>query len=363
MLEGRAMRFVAALEGGVGQWLSLGFSTTRDPSILDRCDILRPIEPPSAEADEAGLTIEQVEAHIGDPLSVRWIKLAALVLHAHLSCIDGRGDRGILGTPGGDAGQFILALAATEAILERSLDAHTIAGLLERRIDALGGLYMHTDHQAWSASLESMRVDPRLEPTLAELGDPTELRQFIRRPPLAVRETVIEHLCDPSANGCGHLRLMLQHSDQYRLRPGLVADFLGAFFHARWEGAFRAEYESLHGQHDERAVLNTRIEGKLQPFSPVPLVSPSSLGSQMFVNHPQVSQFLLQLLVDFLLLQTDLIPEFEKNLRPALLAEVSALDALHAKNSLAYLARGLPIYEVVFRTGGQVRVEYTGVVS
>jgi rhodanese-related sulfurtransferase len=367
MLEARGMRHVAALSGGVAQWRSFGFSTTRDPAILDRCDVLRPIEPPGC-AGKGGpkMTLEEVEMHLGDPLSVRWVKLAALVLHAHLSCIDGRDERGIIGTPGGDAGQFLLALAAIEAALGRPLDGGVVVALFERRIDALGGFYMHTDQNALEAAAASMRDDPRLGAALAEYGDPNEWRQFLRRPPLTLREAVLEHLCRPSAVGCGHLRLMLQHADDYRLRPGLVVDFLRAFFRARWEGAFRADYELLHGRHGERAVLSTRIEGSLQPFSLIPLVSPSSFGCQMFVSHPQVSQYLLKLEVDFLLLQSDLILEIEaleKDLRPVLLAEIEALRATHVKNSLSHLARGLPIYDVVFGTGGEFHVESSGIVA
>jgi rhodanese-related sulfurtransferase len=364
-LEVLGMRHVAALAGGVAHWRSLGFNTTRDPSILDRCDLLRTIaRPASAESHGRGLTIEQVETHLGNPLSVRWIKLAALVLHTQLSCIDGRGDRGILGTPGGDAGQFLLALAAIETVLGRSLDADVIAALLARRIDALGGFYKHSDQNAIQAAAASMREDPRLQAAVAEYGaDPAEWRQFLRRPPLLLREAVLEHLCQPRAIGCGHIRLMYLNAADYRLRPSLVIDFLRAFFEARWEGAFRAEYESLHGRHDERAVVNTRIEGALLPFTPVPLVSPSSFDCQMFVCHPQVSDYLMALLIDFLLLQTDLVPEFAKDIRPALLAEIKTLGAIHVRNSLHHLAQGLPIYDVVFANGGHVWVEFSGVVS
>ena len=36
----------------------------------------------------------QIEAHIGDPHSVRWVKMAALLLHGKSSCVDGRDDNG-----------------------------------------------------------------------------------------------------------------------------------------------------------------------------------------------------------------------------------------------------------------------------
>jgi rhodanese-related sulfurtransferase len=365
MLEGRGMRFVAALAGGVSQWLSMGFSSTRDPAILDRCDELRPIEPPSCAASEVpSLSIDDIREHLGDPLSVRWIKLAALILHSHLSCIDGRDDCGIVGTPGGNAGQFLLVLAAIESTLQRQLDPATIAALLGRRIDALGGFYMHTDHQSMAKAAETMRSDPRLAPALADLEGQRDFGWFLRRPPLRLRDAVLEHLCEPSAIGCGHIRLMHQHSADYQVRPGLVLDFVRAFFRARWEGAFRAEYQSLPGGHGERAVVNTRVVGKIQPFSLIPLVSPSAFGCQMFVNHPQVSEYLLRLKVDFLLQQADLVPEFAlSDVRPVLHMEVASLHAIHVQNSLGHLARGLPIYDVVFEAGRPTRVETVGVVG
>jgi rhodanese-related sulfurtransferase len=364
MLEKRGMRYVAAMGGGVSQWLSLGFSTTRDPEILDRCDVLRPIKPPDcAPAPTKVLSIEEVEAHLGEPLSVRWVKMAALVMHAHLSCIDGRDDRGIIGTPGGDAGQFVLALAAIEAVLGRNLEPDVIASLLERRIDAFGGFYMHTDIKAMTATTASMRQDPRFAKILTEFDEPREWRQFYRRPPLALREAVLEHLTQPAAIGCGHLRLMHLNAADYRLRPGLVLDYLRAFHRARWEGAFRAEYEVLHGQHNERAVLNTRIERPLQPFSLIPLISPSCSGCQVFVSHAIASRYLLMLQLDFLLHQTDLIREFHNDVRSDLVAEAENLSDVHAKNSLGHLAKGLPIYDVLFTNSGQVHVAFAGMVG
>ena len=357
------MRYAGAMAGGVSQWLSLGFGTTRDPAILDRCDLLREEPAPAAGAQADGLTIEQVEEHLGNPSSVRWVKLAALILHAQLSCIDGRDDRGIMGTPGGDAGQFLLALAAIESVIGRPLDDEAVATLLDRRIDALGGFYMHTDHAALMSAVAAMRSDPRLADAIREVDEPAEWRQFLRRPPLVHREAVLDHLLATSSIGCGHIRLMSQHSEAYQVRPGLVRALLRSFFHARWDGAFRADYESLAGKHGERAVLNTRIDGRVQPFSMIPLVSPSYLGSQMFVNHPQVGEYLLGLLIDFLLLQDDVIPEFAIDRRAELLAAASRIGAAHVTNSLGHLAKGLPIYDVTFTSPTEFVVKQTGLVG
>ncbi|WP_422927145.1 rhodanese-like domain-containing protein [Singulisphaera sp. PoT] len=364
-LEQGGMKYVAALAGGMGQWLSLGFSTIQDPSILDRCDELREIEAPIVpESKESGLTIDQVRDHVGDPASVRWLKLAALVMHAPMSCIDGRDDRGVVGTPGGDAGLFILLLAAIEKVIGKPLTHEQISTLLKRRIDSFGSFYMHTDATALTAAAVSMKEDPRLGVALEKFcSGPDELRQFVRRPPASYREAVVEHLCNPAAIGCGHIRLMHQNSEQYRVRQGLVVDFLRSFYQARWEGAFRAEYEALHGSHDERAVLITRVEGELFPFTPIPLISPSYFDMQMFIYHPQASKYLRSLIIDMLLLQTDVVPEFKPELRAQLIQEAESLADLHRGASLVYLAKNLPIYEVTFKTDGTIQVGHAGNVT
>ena len=63
-------------------------------------------------AQDDGISLAHVEQHIGDPRNVRWIKLASMVSFGHCSCIDGRDERGVVGTLGGDAGEFLLSLAA-----------------------------------------------------------------------------------------------------------------------------------------------------------------------------------------------------------------------------------------------------------
>lgn len=70
-LERQGLRFVAAMNGGMMAWHDLGFSTSRDPSIAGRLDQLRAVvdAPPPAPGP---LSLGEVEAHVGDPFSIRW---------------------------------------------------------------------------------------------------------------------------------------------------------------------------------------------------------------------------------------------------------------------------------------------------
>ena len=60
----------------------------------------------------------------------------------------------------------------------------------------------------------------------------------------------------------------------------------------RSAGHEETETQVLPGSHAEGAVVNVVAEHGVESFSRIPLVSPMAGGSQMFVNHPQVSAFL-----------------------------------------------------------------------
>lgn len=124
--------------------------------------------------------------------------------------------------------------------------------------------------------------------------------------------------------------------------------FLHTFLTARWNGAIEAEFVPLAGGHAERAVLRVHVAGELQPFTPVPLVSPSCQGTQMFVVHPQVVEFLRGQLIAFALQQKALVPSVSA---AALRAVVDELAGEQANATLGVLAKGLPIFDVTHAPG------------
>ena len=345
-LETRGHRFVAALMGGVVAWRQVGFSTSRDPAILARAGELQEVDPVWVPRKRV-LTRDDIVDHVGDPCALRWIKLAAMLVTGRLSCVDGRDDSGIIGTPGGDAGEFALALAALERVSGATLDDATVRALLLRRIDAFGRFYLHSDVHASNAFIRSMREDKRLDDALAHVFQPLEWRRFLRAPPEAVRDIVLEHIVVPAHMGCGHLRLSLLHGEAYGVRAELVRSMYRNFLSLRWEGVEENEIAVLPGGHAEGAVVRVLLEDGADAFSNVPLVSPMAAGSQMFLCHPQVSCFLREQMVRFLTRQRDLVP-LPKGAEAALVAEVERLGDVQLGQTLAALAPGLPIFDVTF---------------
>ncbi len=355
-LEKRGLRFVAAMEGGVLAWKELGYSTSRDRAILERRDLLRrtahkPL-PPGEE-----LTRQHVQEHLGDPTAVRWLKLAALLVHGRLCCVDGRDDASVLGTPGGDAGELLLALSALEKLSGQKLSQSEVDVLLRRRLDALGRFYLHTDVSAANHAIVQMRADERFNEPLTNISEALEWRRFWANPPEVVRDPLLKYGTMPENVGCGHLKRALTLSDQYETRREIVEHILSAYFRERWAGAPEMELVVMDGAHAEGAVLNVVVEGEVQPFSRIPLVSPTAFGAQLFVNHPQVASYLRRQLAELLVRQRDIV----KDVKPAQLhAEMERIAGVQLASTLGALAKGLPIFEVTFLDSGNTKVEPKG---
>lgn len=348
----------AAMQGGMWSWRDLGFDTCYDAGIGERRGRPRRIET-SWEIRKTTLTLAQAEAHVGDPHSTRWLKLAALLVHGRLSCVDGRDPTGVLGTAGGDAGEFVLALAAVEHVTARPLSPEVIAMLLARRIEVFGRFYVHSDINAGNALIKSMRADPRLNAALADVYEPLEWRRFFAAPPPEVRSVVLEHSLRPEHQGCGHLRTMAQNPAAYGVREGLVWDVVRALYTNRWSGTIDVEVHTLPGGHAEGGVLLVQLEEGVTAFSRIPLVSPLAEGTQLFVSHPQVADFLRKQQSHFLAIQRDLL-DLSFGQAQDVERVIAELGARQTSHTLGVLAKGLPVFEARFNAQRQVRVRELG---
>lgn len=361
LLAKAGMRFVAFMVGGVMAWRDLGYSTTRDPSILDRSDVLRDIDEVDQEEGPELVTAEHVQKHVGDRLAVKWLKLPALLVRGLVSCIDGRDDSGVIGSPGGDVGEFLVGLRAIERMTRRELTDSQVATLLARRIDVFGRFYMHTDVPSSNSAIAKMQRDPRFDGALQSIKDALGWRRFWAAPPNHVRDALLEYSLDPEHIGCGHLRLELTRAKEYGTREGLVRAVLASFHQTRWKGAPEMEYVPLAGGHTERALLNIRIGGPLVPFSRIPLVSPAVGGAQVFIYHPRVTSYLRRQLAAFLALQLDVVGEAVD--ADELHVEMERLGSTQLSVTLRELAKGLPVYDVTFHGETRVEVRPAGIVG
>ncbi len=357
-LERAGMTRVASMLGGMEEWRARGIGVSR------REDTYRLTVPDSeadaetADASGQRLEVDDIVAHIGDPVALRWTKMAAFLLQSRISCIDGRDSQGVVGTPGGDAGEFLLALAAIESLTEIEFGIETVADLLDDYIETFGRFYMHTDRHAVGHWILAMRADPQIAAALPDsAADSDEWARWFRSPPVQVRERLLGLLVEPGNIGCGHLRLMTEHPAAYGLRRQLVVAFLRAYFRRIWTGASGLECVVLEGAHAEQAVVNIVLEGEIWPFTRVPLIPPAG-AIQIFVNHPQVVTYLRRQVAGFFSIHSEI--GIEEGHDAQIAERMAELGAQQLGQTICHLAKGLPIFEARFLVDGSVFVTEVG---
>lgn len=357
------MKMVASMNGGMIRWRAKGYRVSRGQAALTRfleapapgtgSDGLPLVVP---KGGERRLTREQIEAHLGDISKTRRVKLAALQLASRISCVDGREDRAIIGTPGGDAGELVLGLAAVERVSGTKIHLDRIPELTQVFADVFGSIYLHTDDHALDALAKSLRADPRTSSRTDDLQTVEDWDRFLRSPPSEIREALLEHLIQVDHVGCGHLKLALKNPEQYAVRPEIIHHLFRAIYASLWEGGSDVDWVILGGHHHEGAVVNVTVHGEMWPFSKVPLIHPSVGGVQMFVNHPEVLGYMRRQTSHFLSARVDNLLPLGKNDAPRLEVTIPELGGEQATATLLALANGLPTFGAHFERDGFVTV-------
>lgn len=345
-LERAGFRQVAALTGGMIRWVEGG------RPVSHAWDVQALVPPaPEAPAVEGALDADFVLRALASPGAVRWTSLAALLVTGSQSCVDGRDANAVLGSPGGDAGELLLALAAVEDLRGAPLTPEQVGCALDAVLLHFGRLYMHTDRHALDHLAEALDADRRFED--APVGNLDALERWIARPPRALEEPLLQHLVQPDNNGCGHLRLTLSVAQEYGLRPRLARMVLEAIHRARWRGG-AVDLVTLEGHHDEQAILLVRVDEPLHPWSRVPMIAPRLGGRQVFVHHPQVACWLREQLASLITSESHLLPSVDAD---ALAARMRTLGERQLQATLTRLADGLPVHHVQFGDGDAVTVD------
>jgi rhodanese-related sulfurtransferase len=344
-LEALGFRNVASMTGGMLGWNEQRLPTSRAESDLPAAPVGT-----SPAAGAGGPTPVYL-----DPQHVRWIRTASLMATGSESCIDGREPHAVIGTPGGDAGELLLALSATEKASAERLTPHALSVLLDAWVETFGRLYMHSDVHALEVLRGELGKDARFSGSAGVLGSAAAVEALVRHPPRELEPALLEHLVEPDSVGCGHLRAMLLSPESYQVRRELVVAVLRGVFERLWRRPESIDWVVLSGEHHERAVVVVQLEGEVRPYTKVPAIAPSSQLGQAFVAHPQVAAYLREQNAHFLLEQ---LPSLRQRVSvEQLSATMRALADVQLDATLSRLAAGLPRYEVRFkgRLPGQVR--------
>lgn len=337
-LEEMGFTRVASMTGGVLAWSSAGHALDHDAVAR----VTHGSTEASSTLSDGPLDRTDIEAHLADPAGIGWVKAAALLMQGTQSCVDGRDRHSVVGTPGGDAGELLLALAALEEVRGMELDVDEIHQLLDAYLEAFGRFYIHTDTHA-------------LEGLEHELGlEEQDVEHLVRHPPRHLEAALLDALTSPERVGCGHLRLVLRNPEEYGVRPELTRALLRAVLVRLWRGE-TIDFVILEGDHHEGAVVNVRVDREVHAFTRIPRVVPHVGDHAIFVNHPEVSTWLRRENATFLF-EVDPWLSAHPGRREDFLETVERLGRTQLESTLRHLATSLPVYEAHVHHDG-VRVE------
>jgi hypothetical protein len=290
-----------------------------------------------------------------------WVSVEDFLKYIPPHCVDGREGCAIVGTPGGEAGEFIIMLSVVEKIASTQLSKEDVEALFKEYIEWSGHFYMHSDrhmlHRLEHALMQDSEFQPYFENVEGEKAL-DEIENFVRMPPTLLKDKLLTHLINTVNLGCGHIFLMRENEEEYGVRRELVDAFISEFYRSLWRGE-NIDWVVLEGEHNEKAVVNILVDKK-DAMNTVPLVVPSSFGSQVFVNHPQAFNVFMDRSYEFVAKIFGIVKSIEKE---EYLAEVGLLSQRHVAATLHHLAKGLPVYNVYISGDSSVKIEQAGVVS
>ena len=290
-----------------------------------------------------------VTRHIRQPGVVGWTTLARVLVDGTLSCVDGREPGQVLGTPGGDAGELLVALATVEQLADAPIEDDELVRILDRYLAHFGRFYMHTDSHAIDHLGAALAQDPAFAGL--DLSAPGATDALVRAPGDHAA-ALLPHLIAPDNVGCGHLKLILKHPDDYGVRQGLAQQFIAAVFRALWAGA-DIHYVVLQGDHAEGAVVQITAGKGMLAHSRVPTVAPCHGESQIFVAHPEVVGWLRSQIAHFLVAEQPVVKDVDPD---DLTDAIQDLAGVQLGETLGHLAKGKPVYEARVTESGVVQV-------
>ena len=254
---------------------------------------------PTGNKNQAGYyNPAQVSAHMNQVMASnldRYVRDGT----STLSCVDARSDDPVIGTPGGDLAEFAIGLHeynVSTHMVQTYEDVQTLfKNFMDRHISDTRPFYFHTD-------------ETRLKQVITNVSSIRGQTFTIlphRTPPAAEAAVWVAELVKSYAQGCGHIRLMIDAPSTYGLRDARIIQWLiRAFYEELWAADTDAKRAKLSfvvklGSLTGRAVaIVSNKNGTCAGFSPA--IPPSLGGSTLFVYTPSAaSAFRSQVMLPF----------------------------------------------------------------
>jgi len=201
--------------------------------------------------------------------------------------IDSRNNRPVVGTPGGDLAELAMGMYIYNLQTNQVTDYTVVKSLFQQflatRISASRPFFYHTD-------------DTHIREVFVEVGAALNRNITIlpTRPSAAEQSVWLTELVKSYAQGCGHIRLMIDSPATYGLTsPQIIQWLIRAFYEELWAADTDAKRAKLAflvvlGPQQGKAIaIVSNKFGTCAGYSP--LITPNVVGSSMFIYTPSAA--------------------------------------------------------------------------
>jgi hypothetical protein len=262
----------------------------------------------------------------------------ARVTHSSFRCLDGRITDKMLGTPGGDAGEFVLGLLSYKDLAGIDLTQDLVSEYLTDYLLCMdmSNFYMCTDNSA----IEHLKSELVLDSLDIYNPDPSTIPELL------------DALIEPNNVGDRHLKLMLEYPDLYSIDKSIVEYFITAFYTMLWSSdnpLHETLYlEVLEGPHKETAFLEVRVNEDCIVEKVAPLISPEDNSTDTMsllindidaasIRRYQIAQFFAERINNEYNVTTDKMK-----------GRLDHHGLLFLDITGSYISKGLPFYTATF---------------
>jgi hypothetical protein len=232
-------------------------------------------------------TPEHVATHMNLVVGARPADLYALDGTSMLGCVDSRADEATFGTPGGDLAELAMGLYVYHNLTNRAPDYASVKTIfrlfLQQHVSASRPFYYHTD-------------DSKIRKLFAQVGAKLgrNITSFPFRSPSTNDLNVwLGEVAQSYAQGCGHLRLMIESPAKYGMVSArILQDLIRAFNEEMWAASTAVERSKFNfvtrlGSLEGKAVAIVKnARGECLGYSP--RIMPYISGSSVFVYTPSM---------------------------------------------------------------------------
>lgn len=261
-LGGKAYRAVCNCNDGAGERVAGGATPVCNPS---------KVRVHQSHTSSQGMLQSEVQRQYAQPSNLEF----ASVANHHFSCLDDRNNEPSLSTPGGDLGEFFLAIAVSQSE-GNSFDEKKISEILSQYVGTLshGRQFAHcTDDMAIGHLKKQLNV---------------EGLDIVQAAP-AAQEDIKAALSNPENVGDVHFRTIIAHPSWYHVNQELATDTLKAFYNNLWDSRGGNQDKMLlqvfPGHHNASAFLEVVTSSACDSAEIAPLMQSKAGSTGAYLNH------------------------------------------------------------------------------